>query len=231
MQFHIHCTYQKIGVLFLLFGFCFFSCKGDVNPPDPKVLPYFLGKDFDPVWTKNPSGLSDLKQIPEDFQLTNQMGKKVSLKTNSSNPCLVVFFYATCRGICPLITKNLIQIEPHLAEFQNLKIHSISINPKEDTPNVLHKYRSQFKIENPNWNFYTGKEKTIENFAKTICGAEVEGFSLETNKYEFVHTENIFLFDGKQYLRGIYRAKGEGDIQRLVDDLRILTKESSLRIP
>ncbi|XDD45792.1 SCO family protein [Leptospira sp. WS39.C2] len=202
-----------------------FHCSKGESTPEPSTLPYFLGKDFDPVWPKDPSALSELKQIPKDFLLTNQLGNKVSLRESSQNISLVFFFYATCRGVCPFITRNMVQIQPNLAEFPNLEIHSISINPKEDTPDVLSKYRSQYKIQNPNWNFYTGDLSSIESFAKTTCGAEVEGFSVEKNKYEFVHTENIFLFDGKKYLRGIYRAKGTGDIQRLVSDLRTLTKK------
>ncbi|TGL55795.1 SCO family protein [Leptospira kemamanensis] len=219
-----HRKIHSLSLILLGLLFSFHCSKADTTP-ETNALPYFLGKDFDPVWPKDPSVLSELKQIPVDFQLTNQLGNQVSLKGNSSNPSLVVFFYATCRGICPLITKNIIQIQPNLAEFSNLEIHSISINPKEDTPTVLSKYRTLYKIQNPNWNFYTGNLKVIESFAKTTCGAEVEGFSVEKNKYEFVHTENIFLFDEKQYLRGIYRAKGTGDIQRLVADLRILTKK------
>ncbi|WP_244934756.1 SCO family protein [Leptospira jelokensis] len=210
-----------------LIGFSLFllSCKESNPLPNNNVLPYFMGKDFDPVWPVDPNGTSGLKQIPDAFKLTNHLGNSISLKENSSNISLVVFFYATCRGICPLITKNMIQIQPDLAEFPNLEIHSISINPKEDTPTVLSNYRKLYKIQNPHWNFYTGDPESIGTFAKETCGAEVEGFSLEKNKYEFAHTENIFLFDEKKYLRGIYRAKGTGDIQRLVSDLRILTKK------
>ncbi|MCW7463634.1 SCO family protein [Leptospira limi] len=213
-----------------IFLFCLVSlfvlgnCKENQSSPETDSLPYFSGKDFDPIWTKVPNETSNLHQIPEGFKLTNHLGNQIQLREHSPKISLVVFFYATCRGICPMITKNIIQIEPQLSEFKDLEISSISINPKEDTPAVLSKYRTLYKIQNPNWNFYTGELLDIESFAKNTCGAEVEGFSVEKNKYEFVHTENIFLFDGNKYLRGIYRAKGTGDIQRLVADLRILTK-------
>ncbi|TGL19977.1 SCO family protein [Leptospira yanagawae] len=216
---------KKILICFLGIGLVFVSCQKENSLPNTHVLPYFSGKDFDPVWPKDPNENSDLKQIPDAFTLTNHLGKSIVLNETSPNPSLVVFFYATCRGICPLITKNMIQIQPTLAEFPKLEIHSISINPKEDNTEVLSNYRKLYKIQNPNWSFYTGDANSIESFAKDTCGAEVEGFSLEKNKYEFVHTENIFLFDEKKYLRGIYRAKGTGDIQRLVSDLRILTKK------
>ncbi|TGM42427.1 SCO family protein [Leptospira biflexa] len=216
-----------LPLLIFLIALSLVMCKETESKPEKDSLPYFLGKDFDPVWTKDPGAMESLKQIPEGFQLTNHLGHPYRWKDHPKPVSLVVFFYATCRGICPLITKNIIQIQPELAEFPDLEIHSISINPKEDTPSVLSNYRKLYKIQNPNWFFHTGEVEVIESFAKSTCGAEVEGFSLEKNKYEFVHTENIFLFDGKNYLRGIYRAKGTGDIQRLVADLRLITKKQN----
>ncbi|WP_208729520.1 SCO family protein [Leptospira congkakensis] len=216
---------QKSILIFIFLFFIGSFCKPSEQPPNPNVLPYFSGKDFDPVWIANPKDNSNLKQVPNTFELTEHTGKHISSKDWSPNEHLVVFFYATCRGICPLITRNIIQIEPSLSEFPDIKIYSISINAKEDTVPVLQKYRQTYKIQNANWSFFTGSESVIESFAKGTCGAEMEGFSAEQGKYEFVHTENIFLFDKNRYLRGIYRAKGTGDIQRLVDDLRKLRKQ------
>ncbi|TGK55484.1 SCO family protein [Leptospira kanakyensis] len=201
------------------------NCKKAEQSPDPSVLPYFSGKDFDPVWTENPENDKNLKKVPDSFELTEHTGKQIFPKDWAPSEHLVVFFYATCRGICPLITRNLIQIEPNFSEFPNLKIFSISIHSKKDTVPVLQNYRKTYQIKNPNWSFFTGKETEIENFAKETCGAEMEGFSVERGKYEFVHTENIFLFDKDRYLRGIYRAKGTGDIQRLVEDLKKLRQK------
>lgn len=213
-------------ILFLI-TLCLFhtNCKKSEQTPSASVLPYFSGKDFDPVWVENPEKDLSLKKIPKSFALTEHTGNQILSKDWAPSEHLVVFFYATCHGICPLITRNLIQVEPNLSEFPNLKIFSISINPKEDTVPVLQTYRKTYQIKNPNWSFFTGKETEIENFAKETCGAEMEGFSVERGKYEFVHTENIFLFDKDKYLRGIYRAKGTGDVQRLVEDLKKLRQK------
>ncbi|MCG6141772.1 SCO family protein [Leptospira mtsangambouensis] len=215
-------------LMIILFSTCLVNlkCKPSEQSPNPNLLPYFSGKDFDPVWTENPELDPNLKRVPNSLELMEHTGKTISPKDWAPSEHLVVFFYATCRGICPLITRNLIQIEPNFSEFPELKIFSISINSKEDTVPVLEKYRKNYQIKNPNWSFFTGKETLIEEFAKGTCGAEMEGFSVERGKYEFVHTENIFLFDKDRFLRGIYRAKGTGDIQRLVEDLRKLRKNN-----
>ncbi|TGL40301.1 SCO family protein [Leptospira perdikensis] len=200
-------------------------CQPSESEPNPNQVPYFSGKDFDPIWTDHPEKNTNLKQVPNSLGLIEHTGKQIYPKDWAPKESLVVFFYATCRGICPLITRNILQIQPQLSEFPDLKILSLSINSKADTVPVLQKYMESYKIQNQNWSFYTGKESEIETFAKGTCGAEMEGFSVERGKYEFVHTENIFLFDKNQYLRGIYRAKGTGDIQRLVEDIRKLRKQ------
>lgn len=216
---------MKSVLLFIFLCLVGIQCQPSESEPNPNQVPYFSGKDFDPVWTDAPNKNVNLKQVPNSLELIEDSGKPIFPETWAPKESLVVFFYATCRGICPLITRNILQIQPQLAEFPDLKIRSVSINSKEDTVPVLQAYKKTYKIQNLNWVFYTGKEPEIESFAKETCGAEMEGFSVERGKYEFVHTENIFLFDKKRYLRGIYRAKGTGDIQRLVEDLRKLRKE------
>lgn len=218
--------FAKVIFTFVVFTFLGAGCKPSESEPNSLELPYFSGKDFDPVWTQTPEKNASLKQVPNSLELIEHTGKQIHPKDWAPKESLVVFFYATCRGICPLITRNILQIQPQLSEFPDLQILSLSINAKEDTVPVLQSYRKTYKIENPNWNFYTGKETEIEAFAKETCGAEMEGYSVERGKYEFVHTENIFLFDKDRYLRGIYRAKGTGDIQRLVKDLRKLRNVS-----
>ncbi|HMZ60776.1 MAG TPA: SCO family protein, partial [Leptospiraceae bacterium] len=42
---------------------------------------------------------------------------------------------------------------------------------------------------------------------------------------DFVHTENVYLIDRKNYLRGIYRAKGTGDLERLLVEMKTLRQE------
>lgn len=224
IQFLLPDSLRFFSILLILVCFCLvgIQCQPSGTEPNPLELPYFSGKDFDPVWTNTPQANGNLKKIPDSLNLTQHSGKQVLPKDWAPKESLVVFFYATCRGICPLITRNILQIQPQLGEFPDLRIHSLSINAKEDTVPVLQSYMKTYKIQNPNWNFYTGQQSQIETFAKETCGAEMEGYSIERGKYEFVHTENIFLFDKDRYLRGIYRAKGTGDIQRLVEDLRKL---------
>ncbi|WP_210411376.1 SCO family protein [Leptospira meyeri] len=220
-------NYQTWARVVFLLVICLvnLTCRPSEPAPNRNVLPYFSGKDFDPVWTEIPEKDPNLKRVPNSLELIEHTGKTILSKDWAPSEHLVVFFYATCRGICPLITRNLIQIEPSFSEFSDLKIFSISINSKEDTVPVLQNYRKTYQIKSPNWSFFTGKESIIEDFAKGTCGAEMEGFSVERSKYEFVHTENIFLFDKNRFLRGIYRAKGSGDIQRLVEDLRKLREK------
>lgn len=208
-----------ILTLFILILLCTNCSPNRPSIPDANVLPYFVGKDFDPLWYQKDAPKVDAKKIPETLELTSEFGETVKATDWKHKTKVVVFFYATCKGICPMITRSLIQNAPKIVEFPNTYMYSITINPKEDNVNVLKNYKKQYKIESRNWNFFTGEETEILSFAKDTCGGQVEVYSSLKDRFDFVHTENVFLFDENNYLRGVYRAKGSGDLERLNQDL------------
>ena len=47
---------------------------------------------------------------------------------------LVEFFFTTCPTICPIMNKNLVQIQNEFKDFENFGVASFTINPEYDTP-------------------------------------------------------------------------------------------------
>lgn len=113
---------------------------------------------------------------------------------------------------------------PKISDQTSLEIISITIDPQNDTVDVIRKYRERYKIQNENWRFFTGEKDTIHQLARDQLGAEIQILDGKTNLDKFIHTENVLLFDKENYLRGIYRAKGDGDLQRLLVELKTLRK-------
>ncbi|MDF3820498.1 SCO family protein [Leptospira sp. 96542] len=218
----------KIATILICLFFLALCSPNNWQTINTSSLPYFIGNDFDPSWEKPKDNDTKYKFIPNIGSLIMSSGKPTNPAEWKGRPKLLVFFYATCKGVCPLITKNLIQFVPNLED--GVAIYSITINPKEDDVSVLNRYIKNYKIKNENWHFITGDDSEITLFAKETCGAEVEVYSPIKDRYEFVHTENIFLFDTDNYLRGIYRAKGDGDLNRLLNDLKKLKSETISQI-
>jgi protein SCO1/2 len=84
------------------------------------------------------------EEVP-DFSLTNQSGKRISLKQYRGNVLLLTFIYTRCPfpDFCPRVTSNFAEIYKQLASNPALartRLLSISFDPEHDTPKVLRDY-------------------------------------------------------------------------------------------
>jgi protein SCO1/2 len=76
---------------------------------------------------------------------------------------LLSFMYATCEGVCPVTTANLRTVQKRLGARagRDIFLYSITIKPKEDTPQVLRRYAAMHGA-GPGWLFLTGQPDDIE---------------------------------------------------------------------
>jgi protein SCO1/2 len=77
--------------------------------------------------------------------------------------------YTSCKDECPLETARLVQLQRLLGERMGKDIffYSISIDPLNDTPEVLKAYAAKFGV-GPGWLFLTGKPEDIKVIVKKI---------------------------------------------------------------
>lgn len=138
------------------------------------------------------------KKVPA-FSFTNQDGKTISNKDYEGKVYVIEFFFTTCPTICPIMNKNLVQIQNEFKGFKDFGVASFTINPENDTPEVLKQYAEKYGITNPNWHLMTGNQAEIYKLAN-------EGFNLYTahdNEVAggFEHSGNFALIDKNGYLR------------------------------
>jgi protein SCO1/2 len=81
------------------------------------------------------------EEVP-DFSLTNQDGKRVSLKQYRGKVLLVTFIYTRCpfQDFCPRMSRNFDEIYKQIGDDGATHLLSISFDPENDTPKVLRKY-------------------------------------------------------------------------------------------
>ena len=102
------------------------------------------------------SRVADYK-LPQ-IQLVREDGKQVSLleELNDGRPLILNFIYTTCTTICPLTSQTFVELQDKLGnERDRIHMVSISIDPEQDTPEVLTKYAHKFGAGSQ-WQFYTG---------------------------------------------------------------------------
>ncbi|MBZ5538605.1 MAG: SCO family protein [Acidobacteriia bacterium] len=103
--------------------------------------------------------------------LITQDGKTVRFYDDLLKGKLVAIdlIYTHCKDACPLETARLVQVQKMLGDRvgKDIFFYSISIDPKQDTPEVLKAYAEKFHV-GPGWTFLTGKEEDIELISKKL---------------------------------------------------------------
>lgn len=137
------------------------SQKNKIIVPIAIIAILFLVIGFGMSYFKN--GFFTVMKVP-DFKLINQDKKKISNKDMLGKVYLVEFFYSTCPTICPIMNSNMKLIDKEI-NSPNFGIISISIDPENDTTEVLKEHANRIGVTNKNWHFLTGNRDYIGKLA------------------------------------------------------------------
>ena len=157
------------------------------------------GDRLDNVQKKSiPSDLYEVGTVPK-FSLTDQDGKIITNESYIGKVYLVEFFFTTCPTICPIMNRNMTDIQNTFKNNSDFGIASVTINPENDTPKVLKEHAELLKVTSPNWHFLTGDKDYIFNLAN-------KGFNLYAGINPkitggFEHSGLFALVDKKGHIR------------------------------
>ena len=224
-------SYIGISFIILVFGIIFI----------PKIINRIKNDDVTKIDRLNTPGQSETSEdllvkigkAPK-FSLTNQNSETITNKNYEGKVYLIEFFFSTCPTICPIMNKNMVELQNHFEENQNdFGIVSITINPAFDTSEVLNQHAQHLGVKNPNWNFLTGDKEYIYNLAN-------KGFSIfagENKESEggFEHSGLFALIDKNGNIRSrkddfgnpivYYDGIEAAGIQALKQDIKVLLEE------
>ena len=154
-----------------------------------------------------------------DFKLTNQNGKEITQANYKDKIYVADFFFTTCQDICPVMTKNMYQLQEELKNDNEILLLSHTVIPEVDTVEQLKEYAIENKVDDSKWNLVTGDKKQIYELArKSYLAVEDSNF----NEFDMIHTENFMLIDKEKQIRGFYDGTNSEEINRLLKDIEIL---------
>lgn len=161
----------------------------------------------------------------KNFNLINQDGQEVTQEFTKGRLYVANFFFATCQSICPEMSTNLVKVQEAFAEDDSLLILSHSVNPLHDTVEVLKAYAGMYGAKSGKWHLLTGDKKQIYELAKTsylVNAVEDDG-----TPEGFLHSELFLLVDSKGRLRGMYDGTDISQVNKLIEDIKVLKTEGT----
>lgn len=154
-----------------------------------------------------------------DFALIDQDGKPFSSHELAERIWLACFFFTTCNGPCPRMNSQFKQIQDQTEGLEGVRLLSITIDPKHDTPQELKMYARRFKADPRRWHFLTGTVAQLNVLSDdTFHLNQVQTPTLD-------HSTRFVLVDRKARIRGYYDSSDARTIPQVVEDIQKLTKE------
>src|SRR5829696_964274 len=111
------------------------------------------------------------KKYFTDVVLVNQNGEKMKFYSDLLEGKVVIInsFFATCKGSCLPMSRNLEKVQQALGNRmgKDVRIISISVDPRVDTPASLKAYAKTLNA-GPGWYFLTGDKEMVDFALKKI---------------------------------------------------------------
>ncbi len=188
--------------------------------------------------------LNGKKRRVPTFEFINQDSLVISDKDYQGKVFVAEFFFTSCPSICPIMSKNLVEVQNEFTASDKFGIASFSITPDYDTPTVLKEYAERYGITDLDWNLMTGDQEKIYELANS--GFNIFAAEMPESPGGFEHSGLFALIDKNGYIRSrvddfgnpivYYRGaitveQGENDhgekqqITALIEDIKKLLKE------
>jgi len=180
------------------------------------VLAATGGGDPEPVAPDNQFAGASMPQglFAPDFQLRNQDGERVSMRSLRGQPVIVTFLYTHCQDTCPIMAQTVRGALDDLGH--DVPALAIAVDPPNDTPSSARKFLAEQRA--------TGR-------IDFVLGSRAElrpvwrGFGVRPQRVTEEHNARVTLVDARGIQRVGYPGS-EATPERLAHDLALLEREA-----
>jgi protein SCO1/2 len=168
-----------------------------------------------------------LGTVPE-FALTERSGVEFGSESLKGRIWIADFIFTRCAGTCPTMSGNMEVLQRALERIPELHppavLVSFTVDPENDTPEVLQKYAEFYNAEGPQWLFLTGEYDELQKLA-------IEGFKLgvqhgyDSEIEPIIHSQSFVLVDKKGQIRGYYDGTEDTTMRKVLADVQKLIRE------
>ena len=163
------------------------------------------------------------------FDLTDQTGESVSNTQLEGRVWATDFFFTACPAICPLLTRAMGEVRDAVADelaAGDAALVGFSLQPENDTPEVLAAYGASHGATPGQWYLLTGERQAIWKISEHGFKLGVDAIDNPANPIS--HNGKISLVDRRGQVRGIYEGVDPESVQHLIRDMKRLLDDPSL---
>jgi protein SCO1/2 len=194
---------MKFLTLLIFIGF--YSCQSDSK--ELPVLSYKINDEGEKV-----------NYLVTYKNFTNQLNDPFSTNHIKNKVFIANFFFTRCPSICPPMRRELIGIAKSFKSRDDFMIISHTIDPENDSIEVLKTYSETTEIPSKKWQFVRSSELNTKKQANQY----MTNFNPNEDGTDFYHSSYVVLVDKNQQIRGFYNILVVEEVKRLKKDVEIL---------
>lgn len=168
-------------------------------------------------------GKDTIYHTVQPFSFINQYHDTVTEKTIENKIYVADFFFATCQSICPKMSSQLVHVQNAFKNDNKVLILSHTVNPSNDSVEVLNGYAQTYGATKNKWHLLTGNKKAIYDMAR--YSYLVNALEDDGTAEGFLHSELFVLVDAQKRIRGMYDGTDSVAVLKLISDIKLLKQE------
>ena len=130
-----------------------------------------------------------------DFSLTDRTGRTVTRADLNGKILVVSFLFTSCSLTCPEVSRRMAEIQRLTATNADVRLVSLTVDPRSDTPPVLAKWGARFGADTNRWLFLTGEKTVLHGLIAKSFLSQDNGDSFNSMPGNFTGTERIAIVD------------------------------------
>ncbi len=173
-----------------------------------------------PLWLAKQRNIAESRQLSE-FSLTDRFGETITRSDLANKRLVVNFVFSGCSLSCRAVYDQMAEIEQLVENDPTVRLVSLTIDPRTDTPDVLDRFAAKYTDNGKNWHFLTGEKAELfplieESFLTR--SQKLEG--LVPGGFEDIHL--IFVVDAEGKIHRSFNGLQQGVATDVVSALKRL---------
>ena len=152
------------------------------------------------------------------FKLTDQNGEEFDSAKLAGKPYAVSFFFATCPSICRDLNAQVQRLNQQLKKT-DITFVSVSVDPDNDTPEVLNRYAKDYGATADRWSFVTGQMYQLKELGEQQFRVVID---------RDYHNDNILLVDKWGRYRDRFKWDDPYDMKRFLKVFKEVDAETEV---